>query len=163
MCGATETTPLQPPLQEFRFVLYVPYENGFTEALFVPQCAGTYRAYDASVLLKPGIAWSHDFENFKDLGLCLIARPYFTSFRKTTPPFITNFTRSISVMSVSGSPETATKSANLPFSTVPRFLPKSKFKDSAALVVAMRRASTGFMPHFTNHANCDACMPCPWK
>jgi hypothetical protein len=45
-----------------------------------------------------------------------MARLYFKSFRKTTPPFITNLTRSISVMSVSGSPETATMSANLPFS-----------------------------------------------
>ena len=46
-----------------------------------------------------------------------IRRRYFTSFRYTTPPFITNFIRSISVMSVSGLPETATISANLPFST----------------------------------------------
>jgi hypothetical protein len=52
-----------------------------------------------------------------DISLGSLARSHFKSFRKTTPPFITNFTRSISVMSVSGSPETATISANLPFST----------------------------------------------
>ena len=38
------------------------------------------------------------------------------SLRITTPPFITNFTRSISVTSASGLPETAMMSANLPFS-----------------------------------------------
>jgi len=47
------------------------------------------------------------------------ARRYFKSSRKTTPPFITNLTRCISVMSASGSPETATRSAYLPFSTIP--------------------------------------------
>src|SRR5713101_6273206 len=47
------------------------------------------------------------------------------SFLKTTPPFITNLTRSISVISVSGFPETPTRSANLPFSTLPTWLPKS--------------------------------------
>jgi hypothetical protein len=56
---------------------------------------------------------------------CSIERRYFKSFLKTTPPFITNLTRSISVMSVSGSPETATMSANLPFSTYPTSFPKS--------------------------------------
>jgi hypothetical protein len=54
-----------------------------------------------------------------------IARLYFKSFRNTTPPFITNLTRSISVMSVSGSPKTATMSANLPFSTWPIWFPRS--------------------------------------
>ena len=44
------------------------------------------------------------------------------SLRTTTPPFITNFTRSISVTSVSGFPETAMTSANLPFSSVPNWL-----------------------------------------
>ena len=42
------------------------------------------------------------------------------SFLITAPPFITNFTRCISVMSSSGFPETAIMSANLPFSTLPR-------------------------------------------
>ena len=42
-----------------------------------------------------------------------------------TPPFITNFTRSVSVMSSSGLPETATRSAYLPFSTYPICLPRS--------------------------------------
>ena len=37
----------------------------------------------------------------------------------TTPPFITNLTRSISVMSCSGSPEVAIRSANLSFLIAP--------------------------------------------
>ena len=76
---------------------------------------------------------------------------YFSSFRKMTPPFasIPKRTRSSSVMSVRGSPETATISANLPFSTVPTCLPRSKFKLAAALVVAIRSALTGDIPHFT--------------
>ena len=41
------------------------------------------------------------------------------SFRTTTPPFITNFTRCISVTSASGSPDTAMRSAYLPFSMLP--------------------------------------------
>ena len=41
------------------------------------------------------------------------------SLRATTPPFITKRTRSISLMSWSGLPETAMMSANLPFSTEP--------------------------------------------
>src|SRR6202158_4850408 len=44
---------------------------------------------------------------------------YFSSFLYTCPPFITNFTRSSSVMSVGGSPDTATTSANLPASSEP--------------------------------------------
>ena len=44
------------------------------------------------------------------------------SSRTTTPPFITNFTRSISVTSASGSPLTATRSAYLPFSSAPTLL-----------------------------------------
>src|ERR1700686_4652946 len=50
---------------------------------------------------------------------------HFISFLNVTPPFITNFTRSISVMSLRGSPATATRSAKRPFSTMPTFLPKS--------------------------------------
>jgi len=41
------------------------------------------------------------------------------SSRTTCPPFITNFTRSISVTSASGLPLTAMTSANLPFSRLP--------------------------------------------
>ena len=40
--------------------------------------------------------------------------PWVKSFLKISPPFITNFTRCVSVMSASGSPDTATMSANLP-------------------------------------------------
>ena len=47
------------------------------------------------------------------------SRDYFESSRITWPPFITNFTRSSSVMSFSGSPETAMMSANFPFSIEP--------------------------------------------
>src|SRR5215813_2852052 len=45
--------------------------------------------------------------------------PHFISSLKTLPPFMTNFTRCNSVISFSGSPETATKSAHFPASTVP--------------------------------------------
>ena len=48
-----------------------------------------------------------------------VAHYFVSSSRTSTPPFITNFTRSISVMSVSGFPETAMMSAYLPFSMVP--------------------------------------------
>src|SRR6267378_6129157 len=44
---------------------------------------------------------------------------YFSSFLYTCPPFITDLTRSSSVMSVVGSPDTATTSANLPASREP--------------------------------------------
>jgi hypothetical protein len=67
---------------------------------------------------------------FGVIGCCAslaleVAIRYFSSFRNTTPPFITNFTRSISLMSSSGLPETATRSANFPFSTYPICLPRS--------------------------------------
>jgi hypothetical protein len=41
--------------------------------------------------------------------------PGVRSFLKISPPFMTNFTRRVSEMSATGSPETATMSANLPF------------------------------------------------
>ena len=41
------------------------------------------------------------------------------SLRTTLPPFMTNFTRCSSVISDSGLPDTATRSANLPFVTEP--------------------------------------------
>ena len=41
--------------------------------------------------------------------------PGVRSFLKISPPFMTNFTRRVSEMSASGSPDTATMSANLPF------------------------------------------------
>jgi hypothetical protein len=41
------------------------------------------------------------------------------SLRTTLPPFITNLTRCSSVMSASGLPETATRSANLPLAIDP--------------------------------------------
>src|SRR6267378_7499021 len=44
---------------------------------------------------------------------------HLSSFLYTCPPFITNFTRSSSVMSVVGSPYTATTSATLPASRQP--------------------------------------------
>src|SRR6266550_1126472 len=44
---------------------------------------------------------------------------YLRSFRTIAPPFITNFTRSSSVMSLKGLPATAMMSAYLPFSIVP--------------------------------------------
>src|SRR5262249_12404376 len=45
--------------------------------------------------------------------------PYLRLLRITTPPFITNATRSISVTPASGSPATAIRSANRPGSIVP--------------------------------------------
>ena len=65
--------------------------------------------------------------------ICMLISFHCISFRNTTPPFMTNFTRSISVMSGSGSPDTATRSAYLALLTMPTCLPKSKFKLSAAL------------------------------
>ena len=41
--------------------------------------------------------------------------PGVRSFLNTSPPFITNFTRCVSLMSLIGSPDTATMSANFPF------------------------------------------------
>ncbi len=57
----------------------------------------------------------------------------------TLPPFITNFTRCISVMSVSGSPDTAMMSAYLPFSTEPirSFQPSAS---ALTIVAALKRA-----------------------
>ena len=48
-----------------------------------------------------------------------------TSLRITTPPFMTNFTRSISLTSASGFPATAMMSANLPRSMLPIWLAQS--------------------------------------
>src|SRR5262245_42456126 len=55
----------------------------------------------------------------------------------TVPPFITHFTRSSSVMSFVGSPETATMSANEPLATTPT-LPDQPISSAAeALAVPM--------------------------
>jgi hypothetical protein len=47
------------------------------------------------------------------------------AFFTTMPPFITNFTRSISERSVTGFPDTAMMSANLPFSMLPMWFSQS--------------------------------------
>ena len=64
-----------------------------------------------------------------------------TSFLTTSPPFITNLTRSSSVMSAKGSLRTATMSAYLPTSTAPMSFWASS--NSAATTVAERRLASG--------------------
>src|SRR6266481_5094883 len=76
---------------------------------------------------------------------------YFSSFLYTCPPFITNLTRSSSVMSVVGSPDTATTSANLPASREP--MRSCHPMSCAAPVVAARIAWTGVIPNFTMYSN----------
>src|SRR5580658_877973 len=63
----------------------------------------------------PAAADDGDINRFKVGHGCL----YSMSFRMTFPPFITNLTRCSSVMSTSGSLETAIKSAYLPLSMDP--------------------------------------------
>src|ERR1700730_18030767 len=92
-------------------------------------------------------------ENYREDTIAPAAR----SLRTTAPPFITNFTRCISVMSVSGSPATAIMSANLPFSIVPRL--SALWMISALTVVAMRRVYTGLAPHLTKMGNISPCTP----
>ena len=58
---------------------------------------------------------------------------HWRSFLKTVPDFITNLTRWSSVMSLRGSPETATKSAHFPASMVP--ILSDQPRSSAAVVV----------------------------
>src|SRR2546428_204648 len=87
------------------------------------------------------------------------------SFLKTSPPFITNFTRSVSLISASGSPETATMSANLPFVIDP-----ISFRHRisvAALMVPACKAPAGVMPPIlTSAVNSRAFVPsrhaAPW-
>src|SRR5580704_14322688 len=66
------------------------------------------------------------------------------SFLITWPFFITNRTRSSSVMSAIGSPLRATRSANFPGSTAPTR--SCQPNNSAALVVTARRISSGGIP-----------------
>src|SRR3984893_6927506 len=82
---------------------------------------------------------------------------YLSSFLYTCPPFITNFTRSSSVMSVVGSPDTATTSANLPASREPMRCchPLS----CAAPVVAASIVWTGVIPNFTMYSNSFVWLP----
>src|SRR5713226_879930 len=82
---------------------------------------------------------------------------YFSSFLYTCPPFITNFTRSSSVMSVVGSPDTATTSANLPASREP--MRSCHPISCAAPVVAARMAWTGVIPNFTMYSNSFVWLP----
>src|SRR5467141_1914851 len=77
-----------------------------------------------------------------------IIMPAARSLRTTAPPFITNFIRCISVISVSGSPVTAIMSANLPFSMEPRL--SCLWMISALTVVAMRSVYKGLAPHLTD-------------
>src|SRR6267378_489831 len=72
---------------------------------------------------------------------------YLRSFRTIAPPFITNFTRSSSVMSLKGFPATAMMSAYLPFSIDP--IRSCQPIISAATVVAVWMACAGDMPYLT--------------
>src|SRR6202165_1158943 len=69
------------------------------------------------------------------------------SLRTTCPPFMTNFTRSSSVTSFAGLPETPTKSAYLPLSIDPTRSPQPIF--SAPTEVAERMACRGVIPYST--------------
>src|SRR5712691_686272 len=81
------------------------------------------------------------------------------SSRTIFPPFITNLTRCSSVMSASGSPDTAMRSAYLPFSIDPT---RSCHPIAVALtIVADWMALAGDMPaRWTNHASSSAWVPC---
>ena len=81
----------------------------------------------------------------------------FNSLRKTCPPFMTNFTCSSSVISLAGLPETATKSANLPFSIDPTRSRQPML--SAPTEVAERIACRGVIPYSTMVANSTASSP----
>src|SRR5579872_1229269 len=70
--------------------------------------------------------------------------PDLKSFRKTCPPFMTNLTRSSSVTSFEGSPETPIISAYLPFSMDPTRSPQPIF--SAPTDVPERIACRGVIP-----------------
>src|SRR5262249_50286627 len=83
--------------------------------------------------------WTVPYKNFSER--------YFISFLTTWPPFITKRTRLISVMSASGSPETAIRSAYLPFSTAPTR--SCQPIRSAATEVADCKVFTGSIPHLT--------------
>src|SRR6266404_521580 len=75
-----------------------------------------------------------------------VIMPAARSLRTTAPPFITNFTRCISVMSVNGSPATARVSC--------------LWMISALIVVAIRRVNAGLAPHLTKIGNISPCTPC---
>jgi hypothetical protein len=62
----------------------------------------------------PRAAWASYFSVRSAPPFCAVK-----SSRTTMPPFMTNFTRCISEISCRGSPETAIRSAYLPFSIVP--------------------------------------------
>src|ERR1700736_2249790 len=99
--------------------------------------------------------------NQKELNRCHL-RPEFateplSSFRTICPPFMTNFTRSSSVTSFAGLPETPTKSANLPFSMDPTRSFQPIF--SAPTEVAERIVCRGVMPYSTMSANSTASSP----
>ena len=85
--------------------------------------------------------------------------PEVSSFRTTSPPFITNRTRCSSVTSASGSPERAIRSAYLPGSSVPTcsWSPSS----SAAREVAARIASMGGSPARWSATTSQALRPWP--
>src|SRR6266478_4852791 len=106
--------------------------------------------------------WDHiapDAVAFDNCNLVILHFPsnrltlarYFSSFLNTCPPFITNLTRSSSVMSEVGSPDTATTSANLPASREP--IRSCHPMSWAAPVVAASIVWTGVMPNFTMYSN----------
>src|SRR5204863_1254243 len=79
------------------------------------------------------------------------------SLRMILPPFITNLTRCNSVMSASGSPDTAIRSANLPFSIDPT---RSSSPNTSALltVAAWMAAAAVICACLTNATISRACV-----
>ena len=75
----------------------------------------------------------------------------------TRPSFITNATRWVTVMSVSGSPGTPTMSASISGAMRPR---SGASMSSALTVVAARIACSGVMPRLTRTTSSSALRPC---
>src|SRR5439155_5879645 len=87
------------------------------------------------------------------------AAPCAMSFLMIFLPFITNFTRCSSVISDSGSPETAIRSAYLPLSMDPIW--SCHPRASALIMVPLRMALAGVKPaRFTSHSKSRAWVPC---
>jgi hypothetical protein len=113
--------------EEIKCVQY-PSENSGGNSKFPVASSELARPDRAGLRYQPQVTASPDdlphlifvtVQLFLHRPLADRCRAHLKSFRATCPPFITNLTRSSSVMSVRGSPETATISANLPFSIDP--------------------------------------------
>ncbi len=118
----------------------------FGEAWSEPTLIGLAYAYeqagDAAPGTAPGHARAQPVGAAPDAGAAGLFR-WGRSFRYTLPSFITNTTRRRAVMSSSGLPATAIRSARMPASITPR---SSSPIDSAASDVAETMASIGSWP-----------------